>query len=90
MTVPLPMTDPRAPLPEVERPRGWRERLQALRYLPAYVVNLTTLGEPVGATLLAALIPGIAEIPTIATVIGGAMMPSLASKDHSGLPLSAL
>jgi ATP-binding cassette, subfamily B, bacterial len=37
MTVPVPMTDPRAPLPEIERPRGMRERLQALRYLPALV-----------------------------------------------------
>src|SRR5215207_2353004 len=37
MTVPVPMTDPRAPLPPVERPRGMRERLQALRYLPALV-----------------------------------------------------
>ena len=43
----------------------------ALRYLPAYVVNLTVLGEPVGATLLAAIIPGIAEVPTLATLIGG-------------------
>jgi ATP-binding cassette, subfamily B, bacterial len=36
MTVP-PMTDPRAPLPEIERPRGMRERLAALRYLPQLV-----------------------------------------------------
>ena len=31
------MTDPRAPLPEIERPRGVRERLEALRYLPQLV-----------------------------------------------------
>src|SRR5688572_1172984 len=37
MTVPVPMTDPRAPLPEVERPRGMRARLEALRYLPQLV-----------------------------------------------------
>src|SRR5829696_3351942 len=37
MTVPVPMSDPRAPLPPVERPRGMRERVQALRYLPALV-----------------------------------------------------
>jgi ATP-binding cassette subfamily B protein len=37
MTVPRPMIDPRAPLPEVERPRGMRERLAALRYLPQLV-----------------------------------------------------
>jgi ATP-binding cassette subfamily B protein len=37
MTVPVPMTDPRAPLPELERPRGMRARLEALRYLPQLV-----------------------------------------------------
>lgn len=46
----------------------------ALRYLPAYVVNLTVLGEPVGATLLAAVIPGIAEVPTVATLVGGGLI----------------
>ncbi|HET7457030.1 MAG TPA: DMT family transporter [Gemmatimonadaceae bacterium] len=46
----------------------------ALKFLPAYVVNLTVLGEPVGATLLAALIPGIGERPTIATLVGGALL----------------
>src|SRR5215467_13494061 len=43
----------------------------ALKYVPAYVVNLTLLGEPVGATFLAALLPGIREIPRVATVVGG-------------------
>ena len=46
----------------------------ALRYLPAYVVNLTVLGEPIGATLLAALIPGIAEVPTLITLVGGGLI----------------
>lgn len=46
----------------------------ALKYLPAYVVNLTVLGEPVGATLLGALIPSIRQIPTINTLIGGAVV----------------
>lgn len=46
----------------------------ALRYLPAYVVNLTVLGEPVGATALAAVLPGIAEIPSPATLAGGAIV----------------
>ena len=46
----------------------------ALTYLPAYVVNLTVLGEPVGATLLGALIPSIRQIPTINTLIGGAIV----------------
>ncbi len=46
----------------------------ALRYLPAYVVNLTVLGEPVGATLLAWLLPGIREVPTAATLVGGGLV----------------
>lgn len=46
----------------------------ALKYLPAYVVNLTVLGEPVGATLLGALIPAIAQVPPIMTLIGGAIV----------------
>lgn len=46
----------------------------ALGHLPAYVVNLTTLGEPIGATLLAALLPGIAEVPGVWTMIGGALV----------------
>jgi drug/metabolite transporter (DMT)-like permease len=46
----------------------------ALKYAPAFVVNLTVLGEPVGATLLAALLPGIREMPTARTLAGGALV----------------
>jgi drug/metabolite transporter (DMT)-like permease len=46
----------------------------ALKFLPAYVVNLTVLGEPVGATLLGAFIPAIRQVPTIATLVGGAIV----------------
>lgn len=46
----------------------------ALGHLPAYIVNLTVLGEPIGATLLAALIPGIREIPGPGVLIGGAIV----------------
>jgi len=46
----------------------------ALGHLPAFVVNLTTLGEPIGATLLAALLPGIAEVPGPITLVGGALV----------------
>ncbi|MHB0947659.1 MAG: DMT family transporter [Gemmatimonadaceae bacterium] len=46
----------------------------ALRYLPAYVVNLTILGESVGATLIAAFLPGIREVPSPATLLGGAVV----------------
>ena len=46
----------------------------ALKFLPAYVVNLTVLGEPVGATLLGALIPAIHQIPGVSTLVGGAVV----------------
>jgi drug/metabolite transporter (DMT)-like permease len=46
----------------------------ALKHLPAYVVNLTVLGEPVGATLLAAALPGIREVPGVHTLVGGALI----------------
>ncbi len=46
----------------------------ALKYLPAYVVNLTVLGEPIGATLLGALIPAIAQVPSMITIAGGVVV----------------
>jgi drug/metabolite transporter (DMT)-like permease len=46
----------------------------ALRHSRAYVVNLTLLGEPVGATVIAALLPGIRELPGPATLVGGAVV----------------
>jgi drug/metabolite transporter (DMT)-like permease len=46
----------------------------ALKFLPAYVVNLTVLGEPVGATILGAFIPAIRQIPSAATLLGGAIV----------------
>jgi drug/metabolite transporter (DMT)-like permease len=46
----------------------------ALRYLPAYVVNLTLLGEPVGATLITWLLPGLREVPPPAALGGGALI----------------
>jgi drug/metabolite transporter (DMT)-like permease len=45
----------------------------ALRYLPAYTVNVAALGEPVGATLLAWLLPAIAEPPGLGAVAGGVL-----------------
>lgn len=44
----------------------------ALRYVPAYVVSLALLAEPVGASLLAWILPSIAEVPSVAVMIGGA------------------
>jgi len=46
----------------------------ALRHLPAHVVNLTVLGEPVGASILAMLIPAIGERPDLWTVAGGILI----------------
>jgi drug/metabolite transporter (DMT)-like permease len=46
----------------------------ALKYLPAYVVNLVTLGEPVGATLLGAILPGLRQIPSAVTLLGGTVV----------------
>jgi drug/metabolite transporter (DMT)-like permease len=43
----------------------------ALRFAPAYLVNLPLLGEPVLATVAAALIPALAEVPPVSTVAGG-------------------
>src|SRR5438874_7049996 len=40
----------------------------ALKYLPAYVVNLTAHGEPVGATILGEILPGIRKIPPAITL----------------------
>ena len=46
----------------------------ALRYRPAYVVNLTLLAEPLGASLIAAVLPMIAETPPTTTIAGGAIV----------------
>jgi drug/metabolite transporter (DMT)-like permease len=46
----------------------------ALKYLPAYLVVLTVLGEPIGATLLAAFLPGIRETPSGSTLLGGVVL----------------
>jgi len=46
----------------------------ALKYMPAYIVNLIVLGEPLGATLLGAMIPAIRQIPSAATIAGGAIV----------------
>ncbi|HKH92002.1 MAG TPA: DMT family transporter [Gemmatimonadaceae bacterium] len=46
----------------------------ALKRSPAYVVNLTLLGEPIGATLIAAFLPGIREVPGPMTFIGGVIV----------------
>lgn len=46
----------------------------ALRYVRAYVANIALLMEPIGATLIAWLLPGIAEVPGPQTLAGGALI----------------
>lgn len=46
----------------------------ALRYVRAYLANLAVLGEPVGATLIAWLLPQIREVPPVQTLLGGALI----------------
>ncbi|HET9453889.1 MAG TPA: DMT family transporter [Gemmatimonadaceae bacterium] len=46
----------------------------ALRHVRAYQVNIVLLGEPVGATLLAAALPGIRETPPALTLVGGVVV----------------
>ncbi len=46
----------------------------ALRYVRAYLANLAVLGEPVGATLIAWVLPAIAETPSLSTVVGGGLI----------------
>jgi drug/metabolite transporter (DMT)-like permease len=46
----------------------------AIRYVPAYVANLFILGEPIGATLIAWLLPAIAEVPPPQVLVGGAFI----------------
>ncbi len=57
----------------------------ALRHVRAYIVNLAVLGEPVGASLLAWLLIGGAEVPGRTTLMGGALiLAGLALTVYSG------
>jgi drug/metabolite transporter (DMT)-like permease len=44
----------------------------ALRYLPAALVSITTLGEPIGSAVLAYFI--LQETPTLLTILGGVLI----------------
>ncbi len=44
----------------------------ALKYLKASVVSVSILGEPIGASILAAILLG--ELPRVTTIIGGALV----------------
>lgn len=57
----------------------------ALKYMPASLVSITTLGEPVGSAILALLLLG--EVPSPLTLGGGALILAgifLASKANNG------
>ena len=43
-----------------------------LKYLPAYVIGVSLLGEPIGSTMLAYFV--FREIPATFTFVGGAMV----------------
>lgn len=45
-----------------------------LKYVPAYVVSLCLLAEPVGAGLIAAVMPGVREIPGREVLVGGVVV----------------
>ncbi|MDD1767315.1 MAG: DMT family transporter, partial [Methanomassiliicoccales archaeon] len=44
----------------------------SLKYLPAYVISVSLLGEPVGATILAAVL--LSEMPSSIILVGGVMV----------------
>jgi len=46
----------------------------ALRHFRATTVNVAALGEPVGATILAWLIPAIHETPTLMALVGAVLV----------------
>jgi drug/metabolite transporter (DMT)-like permease len=46
----------------------------ALQHFRATTVNVAALGEPVGATLIAWLVPAIHEVPTPRALVGGMLV----------------
>lgn len=46
----------------------------ALKHVSAPTVSLVMLGEPVGAGIIAFLVPAIAEVPSVRTLVGGAVI----------------
>jgi len=46
----------------------------ALRHFRATTVNVAALGEPVGASVIAWLVPAIHEVPSVTTVVGGVLV----------------
>ncbi len=46
----------------------------ALKHVNAPTVSLVMLGEPVGAGIIAFLVPAIAEVPSVRTLVGGVVI----------------
>src|SRR5205823_581727 len=46
----------------------------ALRHFRATTVNVAALGEPVGASAIAWLLPAIHEVPSVTAVVGGVLV----------------
>ena len=44
-----------------------------LKYVPAYMVSISFLGEPLASSLLAFIIPWIRQIPSVYTITGGCL-----------------
>jgi len=44
-----------------------------LKYVPAYMVSISFLGEPLASSLLAFIIPWIYQIPSVYTITGGCL-----------------
>ena len=46
----------------------------ALRHFRATTVNVAALGEPVGASVIAWLLPSIREVPPLTALVGGLLV----------------
>ena len=46
----------------------------AIRYVPASLISVALLAEPVGAAIIAAVLPSIRELPTAGTLVGGSIL----------------
>ena len=66
----------------------------ALRHFRATTVNVAALGEPVGASVIAWLVPSIHEVPTALALVGGVLALlgiglSLGSRERGAVPSAA-
>src|SRR5256712_13769840 len=66
----------------------------ALKHYRATTVNVAALGEPVGASVIAWLIPSIHEVPPVTALVGGMLVLSgiglsLGSRERGAVPSAA-